>query len=50
MNYDNAAHLMRAQGGSFVRSLANAYFVADSSNKRKLIEAFAELRLAGEQQ
>ena len=40
--YDNALHLMEAQGGSFVKALANCYYMADPANKAKLRETFAE--------
>ena len=34
---------MRVYGGSFARALAEAYLVADSGNRAKLEQAFAEL-------
>lgn len=40
--YDDALHLMEAQGGSFVKSLAHCYCMADPSNKALLREAFAK--------
>ena len=40
--YDNGLHMMEELGGSFVKSLVNCYYCADSSNKAKLREAFAE--------
>lgn len=39
--YDDALHLMEAQGGSFVKSLAHCYCMADPSNKAILRGAFA---------
>jgi hypothetical protein len=39
--YDNALHVMELQGGSFVKSLANCYLMADPFNKAKLRETFA---------
>lgn len=39
--YDSALHLMEAQGGSFVRSLADCYYHADPKNKAILRQAFA---------
>lgn len=40
--FDNALHVMEVRGGSFVKSLANCYYAADSSNKVKLRAAFPE--------
>lgn len=40
--YDNALHLMEVQGGSFVKALAHCYYMADSTNKTKLRQTFAE--------
>jgi hypothetical protein len=40
-HYDNALHVMELQGGSFVKSLANCYLMADPVNKAKLRETFA---------
>lgn len=40
--YDNALHMMEVLGGSFVKSLANCYYCADSDNKVKLRMAFSE--------
>lgn len=40
--FDNALHLMEVQGGSFVKSLAHCYYMADTVNKTKLREAFAD--------
>lgn len=40
--YDDHLHLMEAQGGSFVKSLAACYYAADSSNKRRLLDAFPD--------
>ncbi|WCM21423.1 hypothetical protein NDK50_08225 [Paraburkholderia bryophila] len=39
--YDDALHLMEAQGGSFVKALAGCYYAADQVNKRKLRDIFA---------
>lgn len=41
-HFDNALHVMEVRGGSFVKSLASCYYAADSSNKAKLREAFAD--------
>lgn len=40
--YDNALHVMEVQGGSFVKALVNCYYTADSTNRAKLRETFAE--------
>ncbi|QRF55339.1 hypothetical protein [Variovorax paradoxus] len=40
--FDNALHMMEVQGGSFVKSLAHCYLMADPSNKTKLRAAFAD--------
>ena len=40
-HYDNALHVMEAQGGSFVKALAHCYLMADPVNKAKLRETFA---------
>ena len=40
--YDNAVHMMEVLGGSFVRSLADSFYCADSHNKARLIAAFPE--------
>lgn len=40
--YDNALHMMEVLGGSFVKSLADCYYCADSNNKVKLRIAFSE--------
>lgn len=37
-----AAEEMEKTGGSFVKALGKAYFRADSSNARKLINSFPE--------
>jgi len=42
MNYDDPIHMMEQCGGGFVRSLALCYYRADSENKRRLREAFAD--------
>lgn len=39
--YDNSLHMMEVLGGSFVKSLAHCYYMADPVNKRKLKETFA---------
>lgn len=39
--YENALHLMEAQGGSFVKALVHCYYRADPVNKEKLRETFA---------
>ncbi|AVQ81690.1 hypothetical protein [Variovorax sp. PMC12] len=41
-HYDNALHMMEVQGGSFVKSLAHCYYMADPANKAILREAFAK--------
>jgi len=41
-HFDNALHMMEVYGGSFVRSLVACYYCADSTNRAKLREAFAE--------
>ena len=38
-----ALELMAVQGGSFARSLAHTYFVADSQNQWKIEGAFAHM-------
>ena len=38
-----AARKMEQQGGSFASRIAAAYFYADLSNRRKLLEAFGDL-------
>lgn len=40
--YDGPLHMMEVMGGSFVRSLANCYYAADSSCKQRLRAAFPE--------
>lgn len=39
----HAAHEMHRTGGSFASRIAEAYFVADLSNRRKLLTAFGDL-------
>lgn len=39
----HAAHEMHRTGGSFASRIAEAYFVADLSNRRKLLGAFGDL-------
>jgi hypothetical protein len=41
----HAAKTMFAYGGGFASALSEAFFKADSSNKRKLLDAFEELFL-----
>lgn len=38
-----AANLMERQGGSFAGYIARAFYVADATNRRKLLTAFDEL-------
>jgi len=40
--YDNALHIMEVQGGSFVKSLAHCYYMADRPNREILRAAFAK--------
>lgn len=40
--FDGPLHMMEVQGGSFVKSLAHCYYMADAANKEKLYQAFAE--------
>ena len=40
--YDDHIHMMEQIGGSFVKSLAECYYRADSENKRRLVEAFSD--------
>ena len=40
--YDDALHMMEVQGGSFVKSLAHCYCMADPANKVRLKAAFAD--------
>ncbi len=40
--YDDALHMMEVIGGSFVKALANLYYMADSTNKRRVRAAFPE--------
>lgn len=40
--YDDALHLMEVQGGSFVKSLANCFYAADTPNKQRLRAAFPD--------
>lgn len=42
-HYDNALHMMESFGGSFVKSLSNCYYCADSGNKQRLRAAFPEV-------
>ena len=38
-----AAHMMKREGGHFAAALAEAFFTADSTNKRILINAFGHI-------
>ena len=38
-----AARLMELEGGSFARNIAKAFYVADGTNKRLLLQAFSPL-------
>jgi hypothetical protein len=38
-----AAHKMQQQGGSFAAANAEAYFVADSTNRMRLLYVFSDL-------
>lgn len=38
-----AAHAMHKTGGHFASRIAEAYFYADLSNRRKLLDAFGDL-------
>ena len=40
--YDNALHMMEVLGGSFVKALADLYYMADSTNKLRVRAAFPE--------
>ena len=42
-HYDNALHMMEKFGGSFVKSLAHCYLMADSENRPRLRAAFPEV-------
>jgi hypothetical protein len=39
----DAARLMESQGGSFAASIARAFYVADSTNRERLLTAFDDL-------
>ena len=39
----DAARLMESQGGSFAGHIARAFYVADSTNREKLLSAFDDL-------
>ena len=41
-HYDNALHMMEVLGGSFVKALADLYYMADSTNKPRVRAAFPE--------
>ena len=34
--------MMEVQGGSFVKSLAHCYYMADSANRERLVAAFPD--------
>lgn len=40
--FDDALHMMEVQGGSFVKALAHLYYMADSTNKPRVRDAFPE--------
>lgn len=40
--FDSYLHMMEMQGGSFVRSLAHCYQVADTENRARLVKAFPD--------
>lgn len=43
LDYDmalNAARLMESEGGSFAGHIARAFYVADSTNRERLLTAF----------
>ena len=39
----SAARLMEAEGGSFAGHIARAFYVADSTNKERLLTAFDDM-------
>ena len=39
----DAARLMESQGGSFAGHIARAFYVADSTNRERLLSAFDDL-------
>lgn len=39
--YDNSIHMMDVLGGSFIKALANLYYVSDSENRVKLRQTFS---------
>lgn len=46
LDYDmalNAARLMEREGGSFAGHIARAFYVADSTNRERLLTAFDDL-------
>jgi hypothetical protein len=46
LDYDmllSAARLMESQGGSFAGHIARAFYVADTTNREKLLSAFDDL-------
>ena len=38
-----AAHMMKREGGHFTAAIAEAFFVADATNKRILVNAFGHI-------
>jgi len=38
-----AARLMESEGGSFARHIAQAFYVADTTNRERLLTAFDDL-------
>ena len=42
-DYHRAADLMIRQGGSFAAAIAEAYFAADTQNRKRVLEAFGDL-------
>jgi hypothetical protein len=46
LDYDmmlDAARLMESQGGSFAGHIARAFYVADTTNRERLLAAFTDL-------
>lgn len=41
-HYDNAEHMMEVLGGSFVKSLVNLWYCADTANKKRVRDSFPE--------
>ena len=42
-DYHRAADLMIRQGGSFAAAIGEAYFAADTQNRKRLLDAFGDL-------